>query len=233
MRLTILEDEVAEPSAELPSHRDPIKHREAQLAVEFHRWLADKQILPGGLVVDSPQQLTGELAQRLYALKLLVVSEPTFDLEPLLVRSRFHFFESDYRQSLGFTIAVRTFEDANNRIHLLTWYTYPPRIQSQLAYYRGAHGAIYVYDVLKKKALSPWPALHDLFLNITGPIPAILVGHKEGSKGRRQITRKQGTALADKLGVQYYETRNPKGPTLDKPLRELVPLMLHLAQTRE
>jgi len=232
MQLTIVEKEATDSLQHVPAYRDPIKQREAEMAVQFHQWLADKQILPGGLVIKSPQHLASALAQRRFGFKLLVVSEPTFDILPLLERSGFELSPRDYRKSLGFTLAVRVFEEANNQIHLLAWNVLPPRLQSQLAHYRGAHGAFYVYDVLKKEALAPWEQLHETVQQINGVIPVVLVGHKEGIK-RRRVTRRQGNAFAEKLEIRYYETRNPKGPTLEGALRELVPLMIHLAQNNE
>jgi len=233
IHLTIIDDKEANSSPQAQSHHDPIKQREAKMAVQFHQWLADKQILPGGLVIKSPQQLAGELAQRRYGLKLLLVSDPAFDVLPLLERSGFEVSPRDYRQSLGLTMAVREYEDADNRIRLLAWNVLPSPTQGQLTYYRGAHGALYIFNILNKTALKPWPHLHQLVQQTSGLVPSVLVGHKEGRRGRRQVTRRQGNVLAQKLGIPYFETRSPRGPTLEDALATLVPQMFRTSPVSE
>lgn len=233
MRLTVVNDEATAQTLKSRAHLDPIKQQEAKMAVKFHTWLADKQILPGGIIIESGQRLAGELTQRKFGLKLLVVSDRAFDVLPLLKRSGFELSPRDYRLTLGFTLAVRDFKNADNRIRVLAWNVLPPQDPDRRTYYQGAHGALYIFDVLNKEGLAHLPTLHEIIQQTSGNIPSILIGHKNQHAGRRKVTRKQGKLLAQKLGISYYETRNPKGPTLSAALEELIPRMLGFSTTSE
>jgi hypothetical protein len=209
---------------------DPIKQKEAAMADQFHEWLKDKQILPGGYTIKSQGALVGDLSRQEFGLKLLLIAEPELDLIPLLERSGFETSPTDYRATLGFNLSFRDYENTENRIRVLAWNIVPPHIPYFLTHYRGAHGTIFVFDVRNKDGLEHVPSLYDLVKDINGDIPIALVGHKPDPSGRRKITRKTARNLANQLEIPYFDTRNPSGPTLEPVLEELVPRMLGFAK---
>ena len=232
MRLQIIDRpeeplESHEPTAE---SRDPIKQKEAAMATQFHEWLKDKQILPGGYTITSQQSLMGDLSHREFGLKLLIVAEKELDLTQLLERSGFEISPTDYRATLGFRLSFRDYEDTENRIRVLAWNILPPHIPYFLTHYQGAHGTILVYDVRNKDGLERVPALHDLVKDINGDVPIALVGHKPSPSGRRKITRKVAQIFANQLEIPYHETQDPNGASLDPLLEIFVPLMLGFAK---
>ncbi|MFX1318151.1 MAG: hypothetical protein ACFE9D_05150 [Promethearchaeota archaeon] len=232
MQLRIVDDLDELQDAQIPKGEslDPIKKKEASMANQFHRWLKDKQILPGGYTIKSQGALVGDLSRQEFGLKLLLIAEPELDLNPILERSGFETSPTDYRATLGFNLSFRDYENTENRIRVLAWNIVPPYIPYFLTHYRGAHGTIFVFDVRNKNGLECIPSLHDLVKDINGDVPIALVGHKPETAGRRKITRKAAQTLADQLEILYHETKNPNGSTLEPVLEVLVPRMLGFAK---
>ncbi len=232
MKLQIVNEpeEVLEPQESAVENRDPIKQKEAAMATQFHAWLKDKQILPGGYTITSQQTLVGDLSRREFGLKLLIVAEKELDLTQLLERSGFDINPIDYRATLGFNLSFRDYENTEHRIRVLAWNVLPPHIHYFLTHYRGAHGTIFVYDVGNTQGLERISPLHDLVKDINGDVPIALVGHKPIQSGQRKIPRKVAETLANQLEIPYHETQDPKGATLDPLLEELVPRMLNFAK---
>ncbi len=232
MRLRIIEEEDSsqEPPRVPADLKDPIKQKEAELANQFHEWLKDKEILPGGYTFTTQRALVGDLSRQRYGLKLLLIAEKDLDLTQLLEHSGFELSPTDYRATLGFNLAFRDYERIEYQIRVLAWSILPPYIPYFLTHYRGAHGALFFYDVDKKQALDQIPSLLGVVQDINSDIPAGLVGYKLSQSGRRQVTRKAAQALAEQLEMLYYETRSPNGPNLDPILDELVPQMLNFAK---
>jgi hypothetical protein len=227
--LKIVDEEVAKSEPQV--NPDPIKQREAELAIQFHQWLKEKRILPKGFLFTTRGALLGQLSRPEFGLKLLVISEKGLDASSLLHRSGFEVSHVDYRSTLGFNMAFRDYEISDNLVRVLAWNVLPPQNPYQMNHYRGAHGALYLYNVLDKSSLLQVQPLSEVVTRISGDIPSSLVGHKPGPSRRRQVTRKQGKALAVQLDIPYYETRDPTGPHLEKALQDLVPRMLGFAKT--
>jgi hypothetical protein len=210
--------------------QDPIKQKEAEMATQFHGWLKDKQLLPGGYTITSQTALMGDLTRQEFGLKLLIVADKDLDLTNLLERSQFEISPTDYRATLGFSLSFRDYENTENRVRILAWNILPPHIPYFLTHYRGAHGTILAYNVRNKHALETIPSLHDLVKDINGNVPIALVGHKSSPRGRRQVTRRTAQTLAEQLKILYHETQDPVGPTLEPLLEEFVPRMLGFAK---
>ncbi|MFX1566262.1 MAG: hypothetical protein ACFFCH_09745 [Promethearchaeota archaeon] len=223
-------EETPDPQIAVRDSQDPVKQKEAEMATQFHAWLKDKQLLPGGYTITSQTALMGDLSRQEFGLKLLIVADKDLDLTNLLERSQFEISPTDYRATLGLSLSFRDYENTENRVRVLAWNVLPPHIPYFLTHYRGAHGTILAYSVQKKQALEPIPSWHDLIKDINGDVPIALVGHKASLRGRRKVTRRAAQTVANQLDILYHETRDPTGPTLEPLLEELVPLMLGFAK---
>ncbi len=232
MKLRIVDEakDSTDPYRVVVNSLDPVKQKEAEMATQFHAWLKDKQLLPGGYTITSQTALMGDLSRQEFGLKLLIVADKDLDLTNLLERSHFEISPSDYRATLGFSLSFRDYENAENRVRVLAWNILPPHIPYFLTHYRGAHGTILVYNVRNKQALDSIPSLHDLVKDINGDVPIALLGHKSNPRDRRQVPRRAAQTVAEQLDILYHETRDPTGPTLEPLLEELVPKMLGFAK---
>ncbi|MFX1509952.1 MAG: hypothetical protein ACFFBR_06570, partial [Promethearchaeota archaeon] len=142
MKLRIVDEakDSTDPYRVVVNSLDPVKQKEAEMATQFHAWLKDKQLLPGGYTITSQTALMGDLSRQEFGLKLLIVADKDLDLTNLLERSHFEISPSDYRATLGFSLSFRDYENAENRVRVLAWNILPPHIPYFLTHYRGAHG---------------------------------------------------------------------------------------------
>ncbi|CCW70686.1 unnamed protein product [Phytomonas sp. Hart1] len=75
------------------------------------------------------------------------------------------------------------------------------------SYYRGASGALLVYDVTERSSfahLQSW--LEDARANAATAIVIMLIGNKYDLEGERQVSREEGEAFARKNGLLFTET---------------------------
>ncbi len=193
------------------------------MATQFHKWLKEKELLPGGYTITSQDALVSDLSRRDFGLKLLLVAEKELDLIPLLQRSGFELCNTDYRATLGFNLSFRDYETSDYRIRVMAWNVLPPHIYYFLSHYGGAHGTLLIFDIYKTQNLDRISSLHDLVKDINGDIPIALVGHKPNLSGKRKFTQKAAQYIAEQLEIPYHETQDPRGPTLDPVLIELLP----------
>ncbi|KAG8976832.1 GTP-binding protein [Tulasnella sp. 425] len=141
-------------------------------------------------------------------MELLLVGDSGVGKSGLLLRFCDDAWPSWLPQTIGIDFKVRTIELDGKRIKLQIWDTAgAERFRSiTTAYYRGAMGILLVYDVTDESS----------FLNIRSwyssvkayaseDVNTILVGGK-CYEDKRVVTTERGQALADELGIKFFET---------------------------
>uniref|UniRef100_A0A0R3W2B0 Ras-related protein Rab-1 n=1 Tax=Taenia asiatica TaxID=60517 RepID=A0A0R3W2B0_TAEAS len=76
-----------------------------------------------------------------------------------------------------------------------------------VAYYRGAHGIIVVYDVTSEESfrnLELW--MEEIKRHARSDVIKILVGNKSDLEDRRKVTYEQGAEFANLHGLHFFET---------------------------
>jgi len=84
-------------------------------------------------------------------------------------------------------------------------------------YYRGADGAIVVYDVSSKKSFESVENWINAIVNANpdGGVSLLLVGNKNDLTEQRQVTRQQGQELGKKFGAPFIETSAKDASNVD------------------
>ncbi|XP_044494941.1 ras-related protein RABA5a-like [Mangifera indica] len=75
------------------------------------------------------------------------------------------------------------------------------------AYYRGAVGALLVYDISRRQtfeSIDRW--LNELHTHSDMNVVTILVGNKSDLRGAREVTTEEGKGLAQQNGLFFMET---------------------------
>jgi small GTP-binding protein len=83
-------------------------------------------------------------------------------------------------------------------------------------YYRGAAGALVVYDVTSSESLRKaenW--IGELRRNADPQTVVVLAGNKCDLEGMRQVTKDQGKAVADREELLFFETSAKDGQNVD------------------
>ncbi|CAF0730573.1 unnamed protein product [Rotaria sp. Silwood1] len=146
----------------------------------------------------------------LTTLKILIIGESGVGKSCLLLRFTDDTFHTEMPATIGVDFKVKQLEVDENRVKLAIWDTAGhERFRTLVpAYYRGAHGAILVYDVCNRNSfqqLDRWIAELNTFstkLNII----KMLVGNKIDCQDSREITREEGAKFARKYSMLFIET---------------------------
>ena len=91
------------------------------------------------------------------------------------------------------------------------------------AYYKGAKGALLVYDITRKSTfenVDNW--LIDLRTNADKDILIILIGNKRDLMDNREVSVEEAQTKAEQYNIAYMETSAKSGDNISKAFTELV-----------
>lgn len=153
----------------------------------------------------------------------------------ITIRTCYGKFDRAYISTIGVEFGTKSYTIEGQEITMQVWDTAgQERFRFlQAAYYRGAHGALLVYDVTRTESLkniSGW--IDDLVNNIDQTIPMILVGNKCDLDMVRAVPEKDGESLAEKISDQYnrivpfYETSAKTNQNVEELFLKLGTMML-------
>lgn len=144
----------------------------------------------------------------LTTLKILIIGESDVGKSSLLLRFTDDVFDPGLAATIGVDFKVKTVSVDGNKAKLAIWDTAGSERFRTLtpSYYRGAQGAILVYDVANRQSfqkLDQW--LYELETYSTrSNIVKMLVGNKI-DKENRAVTREEGMKYARKHSMLFIE----------------------------
>lgn len=127
-------------------------------------------------------------------------------------------FSSDSPHTIGVEFGTRIIEVMGRKIKLQVWDTAgQERFRAVTrSYYRGAAGALLVYDVTRRSTfnhLSSW--LSDA-KNLTNPNTVImLIGNKKDLEDQREVTFEEATRFAKEHGLIFVESSAKTGENVE------------------
>jgi small GTP-binding protein len=168
--------------------------------------------------------------------KIVCVGDGAVGKTSITVRTCHGQFDGEYLMTIGVEFGTKVCTiDGQNEVRLQIWDTAgQERFRFlQPAYYRGAHGALLVYDITRMESLNNIPKwIGDLVDTIGTSVPTILVGNKCDLDDLRVVTFEQGKLLADELSAQYkseihfYEASAKTNLNLEEIFQKLGTMML-------
>ena len=138
-------------------------------------------------------------------LKILIIGESGVGKSSLLLRFTDDQFDPDQEATIGVDFKVKVIDNNGNKVKLAIWDTAGQERFRTLtpSYYRGAQGAILVYDISSRESfqkvedwlneLETYSTNHDLI--------KMLVGNKCDIQGERMVSREEGQKCARKYQV--------------------------------
>lgn len=137
-------------------------------------------------------------------------------------------FDSKYKTTIGFACDLKKLVIEDKKINMIIWDISGHEMFAYIRslYYKGAHGALIVYNVTKKESfvhLEKW--FNELYKHC-GTIPIILVGNKIDLIKERVIHPEEGERYARQKGIKYYEASAKTGENVIDIIEELAKLML-------
>ncbi|UJR25314.1 hypothetical protein I4U23_006665 [Adineta vaga] len=147
--------------------------------------------------------------QIIATLKILIIGESGVGKSCLLLRFTDDRFDVEMAATIGVDFKVKQLTVDGNRVKLAIWDTAGQERFRTLTpgYYRGAQGAILVYDVCNRdsfRQLDRWIVELDTFSTKMNIIK-MLVGNKIDREDERQVTRDEGARFARKHSMLFIE----------------------------
>ncbi|XP_055331627.1 transcription factor Sox-10-like [Paramacrobiotus metropolitanus] len=146
-----------------------------------------------------------------YLFKVVIIGDSGVGKSNLLSRFTKNEFNHEYniRSTIGVEFAARIVEIEGHLIKAQFWDTAGQERFRAIgsAYYRGAMGALLVFDITNFSSFDNADAWLKDFRNSTSDdVVVMLIGNKSDLQARRTVSTQQALAYADRKGISYMET---------------------------
>ncbi|EGG18213.1 Rab GTPase [Cavenderia fasciculata] len=151
--------------------------------------------------------------------KYIMVGDSAVGKSNLLLQ----FVDKRFSPNSDFTIGVefgsRSINIDNNQVKLQIWDTAGQEKFRSItrAYYRGAVGALIVYDITRRETfegLANW--LTDCRKYSSTDVTIVLVGNKCDLEASRQVSYAEASSFANEHGLLFFETSAKTGSNVDE-----------------
>ncbi|CDP04500.1 unnamed protein product [Coffea canephora] len=144
-----------------------------------------------------------------YLFKIVLVGDSAVGKSNLLARFARDEFYPNSKSTIGVEFQTQKVEINGKEVKAQIWDTAgQERFRAVTsAYYRGAVGALLVYDISRRQtfdSIGRW--LNELHTHSDMNVVTILVGNKSDLKDAREVSTAEGKALAEAQGLFFIET---------------------------
>jgi len=144
-----------------------------------------------------------------YLFKIVLIGDSGVGKSNILTRFTKNEFNLESKTTIGVEFATKTMSAEGKVIKAQIWDTAGQERYRAItsAYYRGAVGALLMYDITKYQTFAnveKW--FEELRNNAESNIVVMLVGNKSDLKPLRAVSQEEATAFAEKHGIAFIET---------------------------
>ena len=144
-----------------------------------------------------------------YLFKIIVLGDCAVGKSNILSKYSKNIFNKSSKSTIGVELVTKFFRYENKIIKVNIWDTAgQERFTSMITtYYKGAKGALLVYDITRKNTfdnIDNW--LRELISINTNKISISLIGNKNDLSLLRQVSKDKAQEKAKKYGMKFYET---------------------------
>ncbi|XP_051251928.1 ras-related protein Rab-15 [Dicentrarchus labrax] len=138
-------------------------------------------------------------------------------------------FDPSHISTIGVDFKMKTLEIDGIKVRIQIWDTAGQERYQTITkqYYRRAQGIIFVYDITNMPSfqhLAKWAS--DVDESAPGTVQRILVGNKSDEELRRQVTKDQGSKLAETYGMEFFETSASTSSNISESFTRVAELVL-------
>jgi Ras-related protein Rab-11A len=167
--------------------------------------------------------------------KLVLLGDSGVGKSNLISRFCRNEFSMDSKTTIGVEFATKTLEVEGKRIKAQIWDTAGQERYRAItsAYYRGALGALLVYDMTKTEtfvAAKRW--LQELREKADSKIVVILVGNKSDLEHQRQVRKEEAVDYASANGLGFIETSAMQDKGVELAFNKIATDVYHLVSRR-
>jgi len=144
-----------------------------------------------------------------YLFKYIIIGDTGVGKSCLLLQFTDKRFQPVHDLTIGVEFGARMINIEDKQIKLQIWDTAGQESFRSItrSYYRGAAGALLVYDITRRETfshLSSW--LEDARKHSNKDMTIMLIGNKSDDVQKRQVSFEEGQAFAQEHGLEFLET---------------------------
>jgi len=166
-----------------------------------------------------------------YLFKVVLIGDSGVGKSNLLSRFTRNQFNLESKSTIGVEFATRSIKCDSKTIKAQIWDTAGQERYRAItsAYYRGAVGALLVYDISKAvtyENVERW--LNELRDHADSNIVIMLVGNKSDLRHLRAVPTEQAAALAEKHGLSFIETSALDSTNVELAFQKILTEIFHI-----
>mmetsp|Transcript_12816 Transcript_12816/g.39406 ORF Transcript_12816/g.39406 Transcript_12816/m.39406 type:complete len:217 (-) Transcript_12816:2012-2662(-) len=171
-----------------------------------------------------------------YLFKVVLIGDSGVGKSNLLSRFTRNEFNLESKSTIGVEFATRSIQTEGRTIKAQIWDTAGQERYRAItgAYYRGAVGALLVYDISKKitfENIERW--LRELRDNADPNIVIMLVGNKCDLKHLRTVSTDEGSSFAEKNNLSFIETSALDATNVEDAFSQILTEIYRLVSQRQ
>ncbi|KAD5802782.1 hypothetical protein E3N88_14142 [Mikania micrantha] len=144
-----------------------------------------------------------------YVFKIVLIGDSAVGKSQLLARFSRNEFSLDSKATIGVEFQTKTIVIDHKNVKAQIWDTAGQERYRAVtsAYYRGAVGAMLVYDITKRQSfdhIARW--LEELRAHADDKIVIMLIGNKSDLDSHREVSSEDATEFAEREGLFFMET---------------------------
>ena len=160
-----------------------------------------------------------------YLFKIIVLGDCAVGKSNILSKYSKNIFNRLSKSTIGVELITKFFKFEDKIIKVNIWDTAgQERFSSMItAYYKGAKGALLVYDITRKNTfnnIDNW--LKELISINSNKISVSLIGNKSDLNLLRQVSKEKAEEKAKKYGIKFYETSALDSSNIKQAFEDLI-----------
>ena len=157
--------------------------------------------------------------------KIILIGDTSVGKTNILTKYLSDEFDPNSKATVGVEFGTKNFKIENKIVKVQIWDTAGQERYRSItnAYYKGAKGALLVYDITNKKSfdnLDKW--ISDLKINGDEKISIVLLGNKSDLENQRVISTEEGKNKAELFKFAFMETSALNGNNIERAFDELI-----------
>ena len=180
----------------------------------------DIRLLDISEYLDANDITVGAGASSDYSFKIIIIGDASVGKSALLTRFSDNVFLQSYTTTIGIDFNSKMIRVDKAICKLEIWDTAGQERFSTITanYYRGAQGALLVYDVGNRESFEKIQAWYDRAKQLGGEnMETVMIGNKNDlSDDERQVTTLEGEQMASSFGIHFLETSALTGNNVEK-----------------
>ena len=157
--------------------------------------------------------------------KIIIIGDSGVGKSNILGRYLHNEFKEDTKSTVGVEFGSKKMQIENATIKLQIWDTAGQERYRSItsAYYKGAKGALIVYDITRKCTfdnIDKW--ISDLKLNGDKNICIVILGNKSDLDDKREVSKGDGIKKSEMYKTAFLETSALNGDNIGKAFDEII-----------